>query len=59
MALLCLTCGTGQASDKTADIVPTVRCCKVFNHALEPGKSIVPRLLMSQVTLLGTAVKEK
>ena len=33
--------------------------CKVFNHALELGKSIVPRLLMVQITLLGTAVKEK
>jgi hypothetical protein len=33
--------------------------CKVLNHALELRKSFVPRLLMSQITLLGTAVKEQ
>ena len=32
--------------------------CKVFNHALELGKSIVPRLLMSQIVLWRTAVNE-
>ena len=33
----------------------TLRVC---NHALELRKSIVPRLFMSQITLLGTAVKK-
>ena len=41
MALLCLTCGTGQASDKTADIVPTVRDGTGLDEMLHTSPSTI------------------